>query len=112
MQRETKQAKTVNGHEVVFNAYATGREFNEIQACYTKDAKLTMVGKDMRIDNFNPSAEMDAVRKTLELMVVSLDGEKEKEGKSIVDRVLDLRVEDYNEVVEEAKTLSGQKKII
>ncbi len=104
--RETKEITTSGNHKVVIKTYATGREFNEIQNCYLKDAKLNVIGGVTKIEGFSPTSEFEATKKTLELLVVSLDGIAE----NLVDRILDLRVDDYNEIVEALKEVSGQKK--
>ena len=87
-------------------AYATGRDSNAIQEVYLKDAKMNIVGKDVRIEGFSANADTEANKKMLELLVVSLDGD----ANSVSERVLDLPVADYNEIIASLNDISGKKK--
>jgi hypothetical protein len=107
-QRETKKVKTKGGFEIEYYSYATGREYNQIQDIYLKDAKMTMIGNDIKIDGFNPIAETEVNKKTIELLVVSLNGVAE----NIVDRIMDLPYHDYNEITEILGDVSGKKKAV
>lgn len=107
--RATKEHKIGEKHTIVVQEYATGREFNEIQNEYLKGANVNVIGGVPRIDGFNPAADSEANKKAVELLVVSLDGQQEVEGKTLVDRVLDLPYEQYNEVIEILNGLTGKK---
>jgi hypothetical protein len=90
-------------HIIIFNEYLTGREKRII-----KNAIWT--GKSMQIKD--GKGESDAVPmeqldlptdKTIELMVMSIDGS----DKDILQRILDLRDRDYDDVLEKIEELTG-----
>ena len=105
--RPTKEIITTNKHKIVYYEYATGRDYNAIQEVYLKDAKLNMIGKDVRIEGFNPNAENEANKIMFSLLVVSVDDQNE----GVADKILDLPVIDYNEVIAALNEISGKKKI-
>lgn len=105
MERETKTFETSKGNKVVHYTYLRGRDANAIQACYTKGAQVNMTGQDVRVEGFNPNAEEEATKKTIEILVVSVNGSSEK----VVDDVLDLPVDEYHEVVAALNELSKKK---
>ena len=104
--RETKMIKTSGGHEVVLKTYATGREVGVIQSVYAGAAKMKMVGKEVVLDGFDATVEERAIAKTIELLVVSLDGKTE----NIVERIGDLPYKEYDEVIAALGEISGKKK--
>lgn len=105
--RETREAQ-IGGHDFVFKTYLTGREFNEIQRIYLSSAKINMVGNGgPSINSFSAEVELDATKKTLEMLVVSMDGSTE----NIVDRIEDLPNEVYQLVVANINEAAGKKKI-
>lgn len=106
-ERETKELKTSRGHTIVYKAYCTGREFNEIEQVYLTGAKVNMIGKEVHVDSFSPTIQQDADKKAIETLVVSLDGQ----AASVVDRVLDLPHDEYLEVVDALGVVSGKKKV-
>ncbi len=112
--RTTNEFKTKNGHAIVIKDYITGREANAIQASYLKDAKVSIVNGAPQIENFDVSSDEKAKRVMFEMMVVTVDGKTEKivDGKTlgIADMVLDLRNEDYEEIVEKLNEKTGKKK--
>ena len=105
-ERPTIEFKTQNGHVVVIREYITGREANEIQQSYLKDAKVQIVNGAPQIEDFDVTADDKAKRLMLEKMVVSVDGVAE----NVADLVLDLRNEDYEEIVELLNEKTGKKK--
>lgn len=105
-QRETREI-TVGGHTFVLKTYLTGKEFNEIQRVYLSSAKINMVGNNPSINNFTAEVELDATRKTLEMLVVSMDGSTEE----VVDRIENLPNDIYQEVVKNINETAGKKKI-
>lgn len=104
--RPTIELKTPHGHVVVLKEYATGREKNALQNTYLEHTKISVVGNQPKIDEFSPKAEEATINKMLEMFVVSVDGVTE----GVVDLVLDLRVEDYDAVVEGLNEITGKKK--
>lgn len=108
MDRETTKFKTTNGHEVEILTYLTGREQREIDAILINE----MMG-DVNIETGRPNinsnlgeAQKKQEDKTIEIMVVSLDGNKEK----ILDRTLDLKSDDYNDIIKEINKVTSKKK--
>lgn len=104
--RETKEVKTSGEHVVVMRTYATGREFTDIQNCILKNAKVSYVGGQPVAEGVSGSSELEANKKAVELLVVSVDGKTE----NVLDTVLDLPADDYQEVVEAVKELLTKKK--
>lgn len=105
-ERPTIEIKTPHGHVVVLKEYATGRESNELQNIYLSSAKISVVGNTPKIDGFDPKAEEQVIHKMIGLLVVSVDGSTD----GVVDAVLDMRVDDYNAVVEKLNEVTGKKK--
>jgi hypothetical protein len=95
---------------VVYKAYITGREFNDIQSVYLGAAKVRMLGKDVQFDGFDPTTELAASNKMVELMVVSVKGPGVDPATSLLDQVLDLPASDYQEVIDVLSVASGKKK--
>ncbi len=91
---------------VVLKEYATGRESTELQNIYLESAKITVIGNTPKIDGFDMKAEEKVIAKMIELLVVSVDGEKE----DLVNTILDMPAEDTNFVVDKLNELTGKKK--
>lgn len=104
MERETKELKTPNGHKVVYKAWLTGREKREIQNVFLQDMEVE-VGKEAS-QKINAGLANKAQDKTIEMMIVSVDGEKEK----VLDKVLDLRSEDFEAIINTLNSLETPKK--
>lgn len=102
--RATVEYKLKSGnHVVTLKEYLTGREKRSI-----KNALWT--GKSMKIKDGKgesdpvPMEDIDAsTNRTIELMVVAIDGKTE----NILDRVLDMRDRDYDDVLEKIEELTG-----
>lgn len=102
--RKTIQYKLKSGrHTLELREYLTGREKRAIKNALWQ-------GKTMKIkDGKGESDEiqmdqMDAsTDRTIELMVVAIDGNKEK----ILDQVLDFRSDDYDDLLEKIEELTG-----
>ena len=103
--RPTKEI-TVSGHRVVIKTYATGREYNEIQSVYLRSAKISMVGKDAQVGSFTGEVQIEAVKKSIEMLVVSVDDITQ----NVVDVILDFPLEDYETVVTEINEITSKKK--
>ena len=104
--RETKSFTTSGNHVLAIKTWVSGREFNEIQGVYLSEMKLSVVGGKPQIESFNPLVEKKATEKLIEVMVVSFDGKTT----GIVDAILDLPVEEYDEVIAKIKEVSDSKK--
>jgi hypothetical protein len=111
MERATKTVKISDGRIVEIYTYITGRESREIQQIFLEGTKIHFDGiGGTAPSEIDASLAMKAQDKALELLVISLDGEKEK----VVDKILDLPKEDYEKVVgavsEIQNGLSSEKK--
>lgn len=100
--RPTKEVE-IGGHKIVLKTYATGREFNEIQSVYLRSAKVNMVGSTPQMAGFTAEVSLEADKKGLEMIVVSVDGKTEfnEEGKvtKLADFILDLPADIYQQVM-------------
>jgi len=109
MTRETKKFKTTNGHEVEIYTYLTGREQREIDAMLINEMMSDInieTGKPQINANFG-EAQKRQEDKLIETIVVSIDDGKEK----ILDTVLDMKAQDYNEIMKEINSqTAGSKK--
>jgi len=111
MERATKTVEISGGVKVEMYTYITGRESREIQQIFLEGTKIHFDGiGGTAPSDIDASLAMKAQDKALELLVVSLDGEKEK----VLDKILDLPKEDYEKVVgavsEIQNGLSSEKK--
>lgn len=106
IEREKKEFTTTKGTKIVHYTYLRGRDANEIQACYTKDAKVNMVGAEVKVEGFDINADAEATKKTLELIIVSVNDS----DANVVDDILDLPNEEYKEIVEKINEITGKKK--
>jgi hypothetical protein len=104
--REVKEVKTSGGHTLMIKTYATGREYNEIQNQVLKNAKVSLIGGQPVAEGITGSSQLDANKKAIELLVVSVDGKTD----GALDLVLDLPASDYQEVVDTLNELLGKKK--
>lgn len=104
--RPTKEIN-IGEHVVKMYTYATGREFNEIQAELMKDIKVGMGGGGApKMEGFTPVAVQDATKKTIALLVISLDGD----ASNVAERVLDLPQSEYAAITDALDEVSGKKK--
>lgn len=106
MERETKNIQTPNKHEVVIKTYITGREKREIQNIFLNEVEMNVVGKQANMTNIKGDLVARAEEKTIELLVVSVDGKTE----NIVDLVLDLNSEDSDFITDAINEMTSKKK--
>jgi len=106
--RSTEKVTTSSGKVVEFYNYLTGREENEIQKIYIAGAKYKVAGvkaEEVEIESFDATAAIDAKEKLVELLIVSVGGEKE----NAANVVLDLPAPEYNEVIKALDKATGKK---
>jgi len=106
--RSTQTVTTKSGKVVKFYDYLTGREENEIQKIYIAGAKYKVSGvkaEDVEIESFDATAAIDAKEKLVELLIVSVGGEKE----NAANVVLDLPAPEYTEVIDALDKATGKK---
>lgn len=95
--RPTKELVTkIAGAKIVAYTYATGLEAHEIDALYMQGAQVKVVDGKSQIENFSIENTFGVTKKLIETMVVSVNGSKE----NIVQSVLELPSEDFDEVLE------------
>lgn len=112
MNRETKTFTTPIGkQEVVINAWLTGREKRELTNIFLRgDLKFNTESNNVSgIDFSLVDKEQDLAWK---LVVVSIDGKKDGDivddkPFSVVEAILDMRSEDYDEVVRQVNGVKG-----
>ena len=96
---------TTGGRAIKYKAWLTGREANELQTIYLGAAKIKVVNEKPQMDGFDPSVEIKATQKIIEIMVVSVDGKTE----DVVNLVLDMKQSEYDEVVAALNEVAKKK---
>jgi len=96
MERELKKITTPIGKNVIeLKSWLTGREKREIMSVFLSD---TPIGKEKELE-IKGNKMIEAQNKTIEMVVASIDGEKEP--KNILNKILDLRSDDFDFVLVE-----------
>lgn len=100
MDREIKEIVTPNGTKVEIKAYITGREDRELQKTF-----MSQIQDFNNPENSKITSDMILERqnKAWELVVVSINGIKEK----IVDMILDLPLDDTNFIKNAVDEVTG-----
>lgn len=108
MERETKTITTPNGHKVLMYAYVTGREQREINNGVYANAKVEVVNGQPVISDFKTEDVVNAVNdKQIQTLILEIDGQKE----NLIEKVLDLKAEDYNAIISTiTEVMVGKKK--
>lgn len=94
MERSTKKIETPSGFQVEVQEYITGREAREIQNIFLSSMEMK-IGSDGKPDTsspIKPEVISKAQDKTIELLVVSVNGNKE----NVLKQVLDLPKADFD----------------
>lgn len=104
---ETKTIETpVEKHRVEVKLWLTGGDRRALRSVYTENAQIEMKGEVPEIKNISGSLVDKAEDKSIEIMIVSIDGNKE----NILKRVLEMRDEDYDFVIKSIQEITSQKK--
>ena len=98
---ETKELTTAGGHTVVLKSFVTARDMRVLKDMYLAVAKFDQKGGEIFDIDIEKANEIE--NKTLELVVVSLDGGTE----GILEKLLDLPSRDYNEIFEQVQEVTG-----
>ena len=93
-ERQTKEITTKGGHKIVFKEWITGREKRQITDIFLRDIEMKQKGGEQEFVGLKGSVAAEAEEKAIEIVVISVDGKTEK----VVDAVLDLPSNDYDEV--------------
>jgi hypothetical protein len=104
MDRPTHELTTANGHTVVLHDYLTGGERQYISEPLLQGTDISL--QDGKLGTMSAAVITAANNRTIEKMVVSLDGSAE----NVLSRVLDLREEDFQEIVTAINTITEGKK--
>jgi len=110
MSRETKEIKTpIDGHKVFIKTYITGREYGEIEDILYSGIKISAIadgrgaGANANLDD--GSFIKKQTHKTIELLVVSVNGKTN----NVLNDVLDMKKDDYLFVVDEIEKVTSDK---
>jgi len=108
MERETKKFKTpVDKHEVEIYTYVTGGEKREVNNIFLSGAKFSLDEKEkLRAEDFDASLTTKAQDKTIELLVVSINGNKE----NILKRVLEMKIDDFESIIDALNEITDDSK--
>ncbi len=98
---DTTNFETKGGRKVVLKSFVTARDMRVLKDMYLAVAKFDQKGGEIFDVNVEKANEIE--NKTLELVVVSVDGETE----GIIEKLLDLPAHDYNEIFEEVQKVAG-----
>lgn len=100
--KPTTEFTLKSGLKVTLRDYLTGREKRLIKNALWSGKNMTIKDGKGESDPV-PMEDMDAsTDKTIELMVVELDGSRE----DILNRVLDLPANDYDELMDKVETIT------
>lgn len=107
--RETRIITTENGHEVEIKTFLTGRELRDIDQVFLDGMKFEsdkdQLGK-IDIKGYSGSLLTKKGEKAIEVAIISLDGSPD----DIVNRILDLRGKDYNEITKAIDKMIDEEK--
>jgi hypothetical protein len=107
--RETYQFTTPTGTAVVLRSYLSGREASDIKNLMLSSLKMSMSDlENKKIDMGGISGDVIAQqeRKTLDYLVVSVNGETE----NAVEKLLDLPSTEYDAVLKEIEKIKNPTK--
>ncbi len=118
MERETIAITTpLDKRTVVLKSYITGREQRALTNVFLQnmsDLNIDPAGKDVSVKKVSPAMVDEADNLAWKTVVVSIDGHSDGElvdGKqfSIVDEILDMKLQDYNFVADKVKEVTADK---
>jgi hypothetical protein len=103
MERDTQNFITKNGITVVYKTYLTGRELRELQNIFLKDVSISQGESTPTIGNIKADSLVTAQDFLVSTLIVSIDGDTEK----LVEKVLNLRAEDTQEIFAKVSEISN-----
>jgi hypothetical protein len=104
--RETREFVTPGGHQIILNAYLTGREANDLKAIMFSALSMNMGDareSKVNIGNVPGSFLIEQERKALSFLLVSVDGDVTNP----VDQLLDLPATEYEAVIKEVNAIQN-----
>lgn len=105
MEREVLTLTTKNKHVITYCTYATGREARAIEQKYLGSVEIDMAGGVPNFKKMDTTAPFEAEKEAIKLLVRSIDGKTD----NIVDLALDLRQEDYEQLVAAINEVTKKK---
>lgn len=103
--RETKEYSTERGTKLVLRTYLTGGEARAIEGKYLSMAKMDMKGNEPVFKDVDLNISFTVEKELIKYAVVSVNGSTE----NIVDTILNLRSEEYEEIIKELNELVKKK---
>lgn len=103
---DNKNFTTSGGYNVVLKGFITGKDKRYIKDAFLEGAKFDADGK-FKVD---PDKMHVAEDRTIETIVISVDGKGVDKTKTILDQVLALPSTDCSEIVAEINEISEGKK--
>lgn len=101
----------IGKQKVEIKTWLTGRDTRDIRNVYLEAADIKIKGKtgeQSEIAGLSGKIAQQAEDKAIEIVVIAIDGKKE----DILNRLLNMRTEDYEFVIEEINSITGEKKTI
>ena len=122
-ERATREVKITGEHTLVLHDYITGRDKREIEGVFLKDDSMRRSANASDLKNkdagsvemvgMKGTTQFEAENKALELVVKEIktsDGAIITDRKQVVDFILDLPVEAYEEVIKAVNEITEPKK--
>lgn len=101
---ETREIATpIDKHKVVLKSFITGRESRDIKKIYTEGIKIRMEGQNTKSDDIDMGDLTEKTEnKTIETIVISVDGIKDNK----VNTILDMKSKDTDFVIDEINKIT------
>src|SRR5579863_7124232 len=99
METSNKTLTTKNGFVVTLKPFITGRDKRHIKDSFLEDTTVYQQGSDKPSFNMQAIKTNTATDRAIQAVVVSVTGEGVDASKPVIDQVLDLPDEDYDEVM-------------
>lgn len=105
MERETKEFKTTFGTTLKIKTYLTGGESRSIEGKYLSMAKMDIKAGEPTFKDVDLNVSFEVEKELIKIAVVSVNDKTE----NVTDTILNLRSEEYEEVVAELNILTKKK---
>lgn len=105
MERETKEFKTTLGTTLKIKTYLTGLESRTIEGKYLSMAKMDIKAGEPTFKDVDLNVGFEVEKELIKIAVVSVNENKE----NILETILNLRSEEYEEIVGELNNLTKKK---
>ena len=98
--------KTVSGYTIVLKPYITGKDKRYIMDSFLEDSEVSSDGKF----KMAPGKIHIAEDRSIETVVISVDGDGVNKAKTILAQVLLLPLADFNELIKSINNITESKK--